>query len=156
MTDRIIFGCMLVLAAVYFWATAQIPTLDLGDPLGPKAFPRLLGLGLLVAAAMLLVEMLRKRRQRPEPSATTTDAGALRQHYGVVAAVAGWTALYIVLFEPLGYVFASCIYLLVLMVYFNRGRWTMNVLTAVLFSVGSYLAFTRLLGVTLAPGVLPF
>ena len=34
--------------------------------------------------------------------------------------------------------------------WFNRGRWKMNVLTSVLFSVGSYFMFTKLLGVTLA------
>ena len=40
--------------------------------------------------------------------------------------------------------------------WFNRGRWMMNILTSVLFSAGSYLMFTKLLGVTLAQGVLPF
>ena len=59
MTDRIILACTLVLAGVYFWATAQIPSLELGDPLGPKAFPRMLGVGLLIAAAMLLAEIVR-------------------------------------------------------------------------------------------------
>ena len=42
------------------------------------------------------------------------------------------------------------------MAYFNRGRWVMNVLSAVLFSLGSYLAFTRLFGSTLPSGILPF
>ena len=42
--DRIIGVAALLLAAVYLYATAQIPTLEIGDPLGPKAFPRLLGI----------------------------------------------------------------------------------------------------------------
>ena len=48
------------------------------------------------------------------------------------------------------------IYLLVLMAYFHKNKWTSNVLTAVLFSVISYLMFTKLLGVNLARGILPF
>jgi len=56
----------------------------------------------------------------------------------------------------LGYVIATSIYLLALMAYFHPGKWTMNILTAVLFCIGSYLMFTKLLGVTLARGLLPF
>ena len=65
MTDRIIFVCILVLAGVYYWATTQIPTLEIGDPLGPKAFPYLLTIGLLISAAMLLGEMI-KAKKAPE------------------------------------------------------------------------------------------
>lgn len=157
MTDRIIFVCTLLLAGVYFWATAQIPSLELGDPLGPKAFPRMLGIGLLLAAAMLLAEMIRDRRK-----AAVTDPGQSsgawkwQPHDWVVVAVAAWTALYVLAFEPLGYMLASALYLLALMAYFNRRRWLMNILTSVIFVVLSYVAFTKLLGVTLARGIIPF
>ncbi len=153
MADRVIFACILVLAGVYFWATAQIPSLELGDPLGPKAFPRILGVGLLISAAMLLMEILRDRKKQK-----TAVAPALQwsSHQWVVVAIAVWTALYILAFEPLGFMFSTTIYLLALFVYFNRGRWLMNVLTCVLFSGISYFAFTKLLGVTLPPGILPF
>jgi len=155
MTDRIIFVCALLLAGVYFWGTAQIPSLELGDPLGPKAFPRMLGVGLLIGAAMLLVEILRDRKKA---MAGGEDAGALKweAHNWVVVAVVAWTALYIVLFEPLGYMLATLLYLLGLTGYFNRGRHLMNGLSCVLFVAISYFAFTKLLGVNLARGIIPF
>jgi len=152
LADRVIFVCVIVFAGLYLWATAQIPSLEIGDPLGPKAFPRLLGIGLLIAAGMLLLEM---RRGSPDAQALSEDDGD-RRHYLVIAAVVGWTFLYFIVFEPVGYMLATMVYLLGLMAYFYRGRWKPNVLTAVLFSVGSYLLFTRLLGVNLARGVLPF
>lgn len=158
MADRIILGCTLVLAGVYFWATAQIPTLELGDPLGPKAFPRMLGVGLLLGAAMLLVEIMRntaKARLSAEQGVKSTEPKWDRHHWLVVA-IAVWTAIYIVTFEPLGFIVATTVYLLVLTAYFNRGRWLMNVLTSVLFSAISYFMFTKLLGVNLTPGILPF
>ncbi|MCW5603356.1 MAG: tripartite tricarboxylate transporter TctB family protein, partial [Burkholderiales bacterium] len=133
----------------------QIPSLELGDPLGPKAFPRMLGVGLLIAAAMLLAEILRDRKK---VKAGGEDSGALSwepQHWVVVAAV-GWTALYIALFEPLGYMLATLLYLLGLTGYFNRSRHLMNGLTCVLFVTISYFAFTKLLGVNLARGIIPF
>ncbi|MFN7087966.1 MAG: tripartite tricarboxylate transporter TctB family protein [Burkholderiales bacterium] len=153
MADRLIFVCTLVLAAVYFYATAQIPVPEIGDPLGPKAFPRLLGVGLLIAAAMLLVEILRTRKIAPSGEARA------RRDWRAVAVVAGavvWTGAYFTLFEWLGYAVATSIYLLALTACFNRGKWVANVLTSVLFSFISYLVFTRLLNVTLARGILPF
>jgi putative tricarboxylic transport membrane protein len=144
---------MLVLAGVYFWATAQIPSLELGDPLGPKAFPRMLGVGLLVAAAMLLAEILRDRKKAKSAS---QEAWKWDPQQWLVIAVAAWTAAYISVFEFLGFMIATTIYLLGLTGFFNKGRWLMNVLTSVLFSVIGYFAFTKLLGVSLARGLLPF
>ena len=55
-TDRIVVVCAVLLAAVYFYATEQIPTLQIGDPMGAKAIPRLLGIALLVSAGLLWLE----------------------------------------------------------------------------------------------------
>lgn len=158
MVDRIILACTLVLAGVYFWATAQIPTLDLGDPLGPKAFPRMLGVLLLLGALMLLLEIIRGRRNDNQPGVAGKSESAAQwaAHHWMVMAVAAWTAVYFVAFEPLGYVIATAVYLLALTAYFNRGRHLMNGLTSTLFALGSYLMFTKLLGVNLPPGILPF
>ncbi|HTD91626.1 MAG TPA: tripartite tricarboxylate transporter TctB family protein [Burkholderiales bacterium] len=156
MADRIILVCILVLAAVYFWATSQIPTLEIGDPLGPKAFPRLLGGGLLITAVMLLLEMIKERKSAPasaEPEAKgTTDTTS----YKIIAGVIVATGIYFALFEPLGYAVATSLFLLVMTAYFNKGRWWTNVLTSVGYSFISYYMFTTLLGVNLPRGVAPF
>jgi putative tricarboxylic transport membrane protein len=157
MADRVIFVCILVLAGLYFWATEQLPSLEIGDPLGPKAFPRLLGVALLVTAVILLFEMIRGRK----PASSSSDvmppkAAAENVSYPVVAAVSVWTFLFFLVFEPLGYVIAASIYLIVLTAYFHRGKWVMNVTTSIAFSLGSYLMFTKVLGVNLAHGILPF
>jgi putative tricarboxylic transport membrane protein len=153
MADRIIFVSILVLAGVYFWATSQIPTLEIGDPLGPKAFPRLLGGGLILAAVMLLLEMIKDRKSAPpspapEPEDTST--------YKIVAGVVVVTGIYFALFEPLGYAVSTMLFLLVMTTYFNKRKWWTNVLTSVLYSFLSYYAFTKLLGVNLPRGIAPF
>jgi len=154
MADRIIFTGILILAAVYFYATAQIPSIEIGDPLGPKAFPRLLGIGLLVTGGILLLEMLRagKTEVRDEGAKAPVEW----RHYLVVGAAAIWTGVYFAVFEWLGYAIATTFYLLGLTSYFHKGRLKTNVLTSVLFSFISYFMFTKLLGVTLARGILPF
>lgn len=152
LTDRIIFVLTLVLAAVYFYATAQIPTLEIGDPLGPKAFPRLLGIGLLITAALLFMEIWRARKapQQAEPAPI-----ADRPRWGVLGVIVVWTGVYFSVFQALGYILATTAYLIALTAYFNRGKWVANVLTCVLFSALSYLMF-KYLGVSLPQGALPF
>lgn len=148
--DRVISVLSFALAVAYLLATRQIPALEIGDPLGPRAFPQLLGAGLILAAILLFVETLKKAPRAEEEGA----AAAAGSHWGVVAFVTVWTGAYFLLFEALGYVVASAAYLLVLMAAFNRGRWAMNVATAVLFSAVTYWVFTRQLGVTLPAGLL--
>jgi putative tricarboxylic transport membrane protein len=142
MTDRIIFVCTITMAAVYFYATTLIPSLEIGDPLGPKAFPRLLGICLLIAAGLLFLEMWKERKQRT-PQIDSDEVGAWR-HGWVIVSVTVWTGVYYLAFEKLGYILATTVYLLALMAWFNRGKWVANVLTAVLFGVLSYLMFVKL------------
>ena len=153
LTDKVIFAVTLVLAAVYFYATSQIPSLEIGDPLGPKAFPRLLGIGLLITAGMLLMEILRAGKA---PAAEHTEPAAAPPHWPLLAGIVAWIAVYFAVFTTLGFIIATTLFLLGMTAWFNRGRWLMNILTSVLFSAGSYLMFTKLLGVTLAQGLLPF
>jgi putative tricarboxylic transport membrane protein len=151
LTDRIIGVVTLVVAAVYLYATAQIPTLEIGDPLGPKAFPILLGIALIAAAILLFVETLKA-------DAAPVDAGPREnlQHLWLIGGVVVWTALYFVVFDRAGYLVATTVYLLVLTGVFNRGKWIANVLTSVLWAVGSYVLFVKILGVVLPAGILGF
>ena len=142
MTDRVIFACTIIIAAGYLYATTLIPSLEIGDPLGPKAFPRLLGIGLLIAAGLLFLEMWKDRKQQaPVPAAA--DPREV-QHLWVLAGVVVWTAVYYIFLEKLGYIVDSAIYLLALMAWFNRDKWVANGLTAVFYSVLSYIMFVKL------------
>ncbi len=151
MADRIIFVGSVLFAVVYLYATSQIPTIEMVDPLGPKAFPVLLGISLLVVAGLLLFEM-RRGAETPAVKASAQNRG----YWLMIAAVSGWMALYFAAFEKLGYLIDTTTFLLGLMAYFHRGKWTANILTAVLFSTGSFFLFTKVLGVTLPKGLLTF
>lgn len=153
MTDRVIIICAIIVAIVYFYGAAQIPTLQIGDPLGPRVFPILLGIGLLIAVGLLLLEHLKDRKAAaqapPESPPFNPD------HLRVLAAVTVWMGLYYLALEPLGYIVSTTIFLLALMAWFNRGKWIANVLSSLLFCVGSYFMFVKL-DVNLPRGILPF
>ena len=156
MVDKVIFVFIVILGGVYWWATEQLPSLEIGDPLGPKAFPRLLTVGLAITAVILLIEIVKGRKPAAEGAVSLSPGASRDASYPIVAGVVVWTFLYFLVFEFLGYIIATSLYLVALTSYFNRGKWMANVLTSVGFGVGSYVMFVKLLGVNLAPGILPF
>jgi putative tricarboxylic transport membrane protein len=152
LADRLIFVITIIIAVAYLYGTTLIPSLEIGDPLGPKAFPRLLGVCLLLAAAMFGLELWRNRKQSAaadEPPPFDSSIVAM------LAVVVVWTGVYYLAFEPAGFILATAFYLLPLCAYFNRGKWIANVLTCVLFAIGVYFLFGKL-EVNLPKGVLPF
>ena len=141
MAERVLAACTLVLAAGYLYATSTLPSFEFGDPLGPKAFPRLLGITLLIAAGLLFLEILKERKApRPAPG----EELAAWRYAGIIIGVTIWTGLYYAVFDKLGYIISTTVYLLALMAWFNRGKWLANVLTTVLFALGSYIMFVKL------------
>jgi putative tricarboxylic transport membrane protein len=148
LADRILAACTLVLAAAYLYATFRLPAMDIGDPLGPKAFPYLLG-GLFAAAAALLLFESRKAR----PAEADVGDPSRPRAVGVVAAA---TAVLFALLEPLGYLIALTLFLFGVTSWLHRGKPATCLAVAVLFTIASYALFAKFLGVTLAKGLLHF
>jgi putative tricarboxylic transport membrane protein len=53
---------VIVGAVIYLYMDMHLPEVRLSDPLGPKAFPALVGVGLISGALLLLLEGLSKAR----------------------------------------------------------------------------------------------
>jgi putative tricarboxylic transport membrane protein len=149
MADRLLAAFMIALAAVYLFASTRVPVLEIGDPLGPRAFPYLIGVAAIVSAIWLLVESAARAKDR----AATRPAA---HHPLAVALVLGWMLAYYTVLVPLGFLLATTLFLLGLTCFFNRNRWTTNLLASLLFPVGVYFAFTKILTISLPKGVLPF
>jgi putative tricarboxylic transport membrane protein len=156
MMDKAIVACALLLAIGYAWMTERIPTRAFGDPLGPKAFPRILTAGLILSIVLLIAEMLAKGGNSAVTAPESeTAAPAVSKANWVLAATVVFTGLFFFLFEPVGFVLSSSAYLLAMTMYFNPGRATANALVSLLLPIGCYVVFTRVLGVELPRGILP-
>jgi putative tricarboxylic transport membrane protein len=158
--------CVIAGAIVYLYADYQIPVSRMGDSLGPRAFPALVGCGLLLAGALLLIEAFSKAKKLEhkapvdaepsaghEPPAVLTVRQRVHQSLILIAMVA-WTILYYSVFEEVGYLIATVVFLGGLLSYFHRGHYRANLLTAVGFAVVVDLVFTHLLNVPLPAGIL--
>ena len=141
---------MLLLAAVYLYATSTLPSMEIGDPLGPKAFPVLLGILLTIAGVLLLIESRSPRKVSTEVPSRT----AARPH--AVAGVVIATGVFFALLEPLGYLIAFTLYLFLVMLWLHGKRPAICLAISVLFAIGSYALFAKGLGVALAKGFVYF
>jgi putative tricarboxylic transport membrane protein len=142
---------VIIVAAIYLHADYGLRKANLGDPLGPKAFPALVGGGLILSAVLLLFETWNKRRVLQD----THIESRIKDQKHVMLVLLGmivWAGVYYYFFEIAGYLIATPIFLLGLLSYFNKGKYLTNVLVAGGFTAVVYLLFSILLGVPLPTG----
>ncbi len=139
MSDRILGGACLLLAAFFIWQATQIQLGFIVDPLGPRSFPIIIGIVLAVAGLYPLV--------RPDEAPEWPAAGGLLE---IVFAIAVLLA-YAMLLPELGFVASTA-----LAASFLSWRLGSRPLTAVAaglaIAVGLYVIFQLVLGLSLARG----
>src|SRR5689334_3655812 len=151
--DAGLAAAVVLVAAVYLWADSRLPSVKLGDPVGPRIFPALIGAGLIFSALLLLLERWRRTRRSRASATVPEHAGMPTQaHAGLLIAMVAWTAVYYASLETVGYLLATVVYLLALLTYFHRGRHKTNIAVALGFTLLFDLLFTYALGVPMPAG----
>lgn len=125
--------------------------LEVGTPQSP-------GSGFMFFGAATILGLLALHRfvrsLVTNPVTEGTSGGPI--HRGRIVAVIGANLLYILLFEILGYLVSTFLFLSFLFQVLERGRWVRRFGGAALVSVFTYLFFARLLQLNLPRGVLSF
>jgi hypothetical protein len=129
--------------------------------IGPGFFPRIVGAVTVIGCLIVIVRVLLGGRGAPS-SASTTDVdeeGDLgigsdgRTDARITAVVVGSMVLYYLVFESLGALLASVLFLGLLLSLVNKGHHLQNALVSVLVPAGLYLLFETLLDSGLPQGV---
>jgi putative tricarboxylic transport membrane protein len=149
--DLILGIIVVVAAAIYLVMDSQLRSARIGDPLGPKAFPALVGGGLILSAILLFIETWKKRRALEDTRVKPRTAEEKHVFLLLVGMVI-WTGVYYFFFERLGYLIATPLFIIGLLSYFNRRRYVTNLSVAIGFTAVVYLLFSILLGVPLPTG----
>ena len=140
-----------VLAVLYGSAASRLSIPAFSDPVGPRLFPYMLAVGLCVASLALILEHVVTAKKRREAAASEED-GMTR-----IALVAlGMLTIYYVVFDYLGFLVSSALFLIAFLSYSNRGQWKTNILISVFFPLAIYILLDRLLGARLPDGILDF
>jgi len=144
-------GSLIFLAAgVYgLFFSLQLPVGKWNEP-GPGVFPLILSSLLSLSGVLWFIKGKAKQGQEGK-----IDWGRILKNLKTPLQIAGVTAAFIVALHPVGYLATSFLYLLVLFLWVSRYRPWKALGLAVLFGVGSWLFFERLLNVQLPPGFFP-
>lgn len=155
-----------LLALLVLWLTLQVPEPSTFMAVGPRFFPYVLGGAMLLSA--LLLALLPPRVVPPAITEQAAEAVEAAEHTdaAVVAGASdegrdeplewrrvlllmGLTALYVVAFEPLGFVLSTVPFIVVSARLLGSRHWLRDVIVAVGVAVGIYYLFTQLLRVAL-------
>ena len=135
-TDRV-FGVVVILGALAFIASAyNLPAGNIFDKLGPKAFPIIVGTGMVLSAAMLVL--------RPDPEPGWPEAKTLLALLFSTIVLVG----YAYSLKPLGFLLPTAIAASVIS-YQISPRPLPAILTGLGLSFGLYVIFKYALGLSL-------
>lgn len=140
-----------ILAVVYLHAAYALKVPQLVDPVGPRAFPYLLGTALLLCALGLLLEGLLSS-VADDPARESFSWRDSR--YLIAAGVMAWTLLYFLVFDVLGYFLATTLFLFALIQVFNGRRFWISLAVSAGFSALTFVLFDGYLDVFLPLGLL--
>jgi putative tricarboxylic transport membrane protein len=143
MSDRILGGACVLLAVFFIWAATIIPLSFISDPVGPRTFPIIIGVMVGICGLVILL--------RPDPDPHWPATGRLIE---IAAAVIVMVA-YAQLLPELGFVVSTAIAAAFL-------SWRLGaapvaaIVAGISISIGIYVVFHLILGLSLARGPLGF
>jgi hypothetical protein len=142
-------GLIFFIAGVYgLIFSIRLPLGRWNEP-GPAVFPLVLSILLCVSG---LFWFSQEKGKKKEPLGLK---GFLRKYF-VTLQIVGLTAIFILAFEPLGYLLTSMFYIFILFLWVSHySLWSAAVL-AVAIGGGSWFFFEKLLSTSLPKGFLPF
>lgn len=130
-----------VLGIGYFWSALAMPDISIGDPLGPSAFPLLLGALMALLGGSLLVKPAREGSGSMGISVSTGALALLLGLYGYGI-------------PRLGYPLATFLFLGLASRLLGERSWLWGLLLSVGISSGVFLLFTTILDIPLPLGIL--
>lgn len=143
MSDRILGGVCVVVAAGMAWFAKDYAPPFSYEPVGPRAFPRLLAALMAITGAWLVL--------KPTLHGSSIDFAHLKT-LGLSAVA---IVIYAVLFQTLGFPLATALMAVPVGVAFG-GNWRQSLAGGVGLGLGLYLLFDKLLDVVLPTGLLSF
>lgn len=144
----------LLFGALYTAATLAMDRATIGNPIEPLLFPAMLGAGMMICGLVMIRTAVVKIKSDPSASVPfrleRDQNGRIPRDRKLIAATCLAGVIYALLFNPLGYVISTILFLgFMLFLFRGTSHWKSNLLIAVFFSLFVYLLFTKLLTIPL-------
>jgi putative tricarboxylic transport membrane protein len=161
--DIVLAGVLVLLGAGVLYAAAGFAAGTEADPLGPRGFPTVLGVGFIgCGIALLAKSLLSSSRQHDESAETdpvagpddhddSAERGSVQRKRLVLTCAA--IAVYVVALSLAGFLLTTPVFVAALIMVQGGVRRVAFATTVVAFPIAVYLLFTVLLDVELPVGV---
>ncbi len=143
----------LIVGIIYFIATRNLPETAVSDPIGPKVFPTIVSIGMILVGMILVLkkEVLTEKNRAVVVKWPADKEIVINIGYTCVAGL-----VFGLLLEPVGYLICSFLFMTAMMFITNGLRVFYNIAVGLIFSCGTYGVFFSLLEVSLPRGILAF
>ncbi|KYG59775.1 tripartite tricarboxylate transporter TctB family protein [Planococcus maritimus] len=140
---------LFIVAAVYLYLSFQLPNYEYA-PIDADVIPKGLGILLLVLSVFLFFSRV------VETDAEKAKRDIPKKELGVIAAVFAMIFVYILLFEAIGFIITTSLFIFFCSWFLGYRAWKTNILVSLLFPIVMYAIFVFALGIVLPRGILPF
>lgn len=148
--DRYV-GIFAVLVGLFYLVSAiTIPVLDVSDRIGPRTFPILVSIMVILCGALLLFKDIKSTKRK----AFSWQFIAEKDIWLRVALTIAGGIVYGMVLDWLGYVITTFIFMVYVFSYINIGKHMKNIFIAFAFSTLSYTVFAIILKLSLPRGLL--
>lgn len=139
-------GITIVIAIIYLILTYNLPQSNIGDPTAAQKYPLLIGYALLILSILYLISEFKNEDSVREAFKIFADKELTIK----VIVTLGLCLVYTFIFETLGFLISTFLFLGVLLFLINGSKkWLLNIIIALVFSVVTWYAFAELLKVSL-------
>ena len=139
----------IAVGLTYMIMAFNFPDATIGRPMEPKIFPIMLGIVLTILGLALLIEELIKNSKNKDANKETIKLSFGNNGKKIAITVINAIA-YALLFNILGYVLSTIIFLEVeLLIFGGLKSWKISTIVSVIFSIIAFLIFNTLFGLYL-------
>jgi putative tricarboxylic transport membrane protein len=133
--ESIIVICFVVLMSLYLYQSFYLIPTMMSDYVGPSMFPQIIAVTGLILAGIYFYQLRSSGSEAPKEGGPAT----LRHELSNLAPV-GPIILYVLLLEPIGFLFATVLYIFIAMLVYGRS-WLESLIYALTLSIAFFSLF---------------
>lgn len=139
---------LFIIASVYLYLSFQLPNYPYA-PVDADVIPKGLGILMLILSVALFFS------RAIETEAEKAKRNIPKKELLVLLAVFAMIFLYILLFEMIGFIVMTAVFIFFCSWFLGYKKWKTNIVVSILFPLGMYIIFVFALGISLPGGILP-
>ena len=148
--DALLAIVVILVGLIYSIAGYNLPRSTVGAPLSPSYFPLLLG-GVMVLLGISLFLRSSMEKTKESLNALKNSSAKEKENSKLILLTVIICVLYAVLFDHLGYVISTFLFVYSMLYLTNKKEMKKNAIISIIFSVIIFFVFSELLGIILPP-----